>query len=195
MALLAEEIVEEWLNRDGWFTIRGIKIGVQEIDILAIKSTKDEIACRHLEVQASFNPVGYLTKVSKDQQKAGQKAGSAKARSDEQLNLSVREWIRQKFDHPKKVTQRKRLFDGAWTRELVVHKLRYPMELEFIRAAGVTVHELTAVITSLRRKNTIVPRAAGADFIELVTGFNLDRQDEKSQSANVPLTAQSLGIQ
>jgi hypothetical protein len=57
MALLAEEIVEEWLNRDGWFTIRGIKIGVDEIDILAIKPTANGIRCRHLEVQASFNPV------------------------------------------------------------------------------------------------------------------------------------------
>lgn len=26
MALLAEEIVEEWLNRQGYFTIRGIKM-------------------------------------------------------------------------------------------------------------------------------------------------------------------------
>jgi hypothetical protein len=32
MALLAEEIVEEWLNRQGYFTIRGIKKGVHEID-------------------------------------------------------------------------------------------------------------------------------------------------------------------
>jgi hypothetical protein len=36
MALLAEEIVEEWLNRNGYFTIRGIKLGVHEIDLLAI---------------------------------------------------------------------------------------------------------------------------------------------------------------
>lgn len=27
MALLAEEIVEEWLNRQGYFTIRGVKVG------------------------------------------------------------------------------------------------------------------------------------------------------------------------
>ncbi len=26
MALLAEELVEEWLNRNGFFTIRGIKV-------------------------------------------------------------------------------------------------------------------------------------------------------------------------
>ncbi len=36
MALLAEEVVEEWLNRNGYFTIRGIKVGVDEIDTLAI---------------------------------------------------------------------------------------------------------------------------------------------------------------
>ena len=36
MALLAEEIVEEWLNRQGFFTIRGIKQGTQEIDLLSV---------------------------------------------------------------------------------------------------------------------------------------------------------------
>ena len=111
MALLAEEIVEEWLNRDGWFTIRGIKIGVDEIDILAIKPTANGIQCRHLEVQASFNPVSYLTKVPKARRQPGQAAGSAKHRSDEELHECVREWVRQKFDHPKKVKQRKQLFE------------------------------------------------------------------------------------
>jgi len=89
MALLAEEIVEEWLNRDGWFTIRGIKIGVHEIDILAIKPTTNEIQCRHLEVQASFNAVSYLTPVPKAKRQPGQGAGSAKHRSDEELRDSV----------------------------------------------------------------------------------------------------------
>jgi len=41
MALLAEEVVEEWLNRKGYFTIRGVKVGVDEIDILAIRPTLD----------------------------------------------------------------------------------------------------------------------------------------------------------
>lgn len=31
MSLLGEEVVEEWLNRNGYFTIRGIKVGVDEI--------------------------------------------------------------------------------------------------------------------------------------------------------------------
>ena len=33
MALLAEELVEEWLNRHGYFTIRGVKLGVHEMDL------------------------------------------------------------------------------------------------------------------------------------------------------------------
>ena|ERR1700675_3742890 len=106
MALLAEEIVEEWLNRDGWFTIRGIKIGNDEIDILAIKPTANGIQSRHFEVQASFNPVSYLTSVPKAKRQPGQGASSAKHRSDEELQNSVSEWVRKKYDHPKKVKQR-----------------------------------------------------------------------------------------
>jgi hypothetical protein len=173
MALLAEEIVEEWLNRDGWFTIRGIKMGVDEIDILAIKPARDGVQCRHVEVQASFNPVSYLTKVPKAKRRPGQAAGSAKHRSDEELVDCVREWVRQKFDHPKKMKQRKQLFDGPWTRELVVHNLKHPEELALIREAGITVHSLSEVIVSFRRDDTVVSKAAGADFVELVTGFDL----------------------
>jgi len=173
MALLAEEIVEEWLNRNGWFTIRGIKIGVNEIDILAIKPTKEDIQCRHIEVQASFNPVSYLTKIPKAKRHLGQGAASAKHRSDEEVQEYVLEWIRQKFDHPKKVQQRKNLFSGKWTRELVVHKVKHPEELDYISKAGVTVHQLNTVIADLKRSDTVVSKAAGADFVELVTGFDL----------------------
>jgi len=38
MALLAESLVDEWLNRQGFFTIRGVKHGVGEIDLLAIRA-------------------------------------------------------------------------------------------------------------------------------------------------------------
>jgi len=66
MALLAEEIVEEWLNRQGYFTIRGIKIGVQEIDLLAVKALHSGcVECRHIEVQASMRPVSYISAVPK----------------------------------------------------------------------------------------------------------------------------------
>ena len=57
MALLAEELVEEWLNRQGYFTIRGVKLGVDEIDILAVRFLEGgELEYRHVEVQASMRP-------------------------------------------------------------------------------------------------------------------------------------------
>ena len=188
MALLAEEIVEEWLNRDGWFTIRGIKIGVEEMDILALRPTPEGIQCRHIEVQASFNPVSYLTRASKAQRLAGRAAGSAKFRTEAELRECIKEWVHKKFDHPKKVKQRRDLYDGSWTRELVVHNLRYAEEKKLIRESGITVHELTEVIASLRDRKTIVPRAAGSDFIELVTGFNLNNQNAE-QDENGQLMA------
>lgn len=65
MALLAEEIVEEWLNRQGYFTIRGVKVGVHEIDLLAVRPTATGLECRQIEVQASVRPVSYITRVPK----------------------------------------------------------------------------------------------------------------------------------
>ena len=70
MALLAEEIVEEWLNRQGYFTIRGIKMGVHEIDLLAVKWLGNgKTECRHIEVQASMRPVSYISRVPKKNKK------------------------------------------------------------------------------------------------------------------------------
>ena len=40
MALLAEELVQEWLNRQGYFTIRGIKGGVRSIYVVGIRLLK-----------------------------------------------------------------------------------------------------------------------------------------------------------
>jgi len=42
MALVAEALVEEWLNRKGYFTIRGAKIGQGEIDLLAVSFRKPD---------------------------------------------------------------------------------------------------------------------------------------------------------
>lgn len=64
MSLLAETIVEEWLNRQGYFTMRGIRQGVDEIDILAVRPNVDSsVEGIHVEVQASVRPVSYLTKL------------------------------------------------------------------------------------------------------------------------------------
>ena len=67
MALLGESLVEEWLNREGFFTIRGVKHGVDEMDLLAIKPQDDgRVIGWHVEVQISFRPIGFIAKLQKN---------------------------------------------------------------------------------------------------------------------------------
>jgi hypothetical protein len=170
MALLAEEIVEEWLNRQGYFTIRGVKLGVHEIDLLAVRSTATGLECRQIEVQASVRPVSYITRVSKEVQKeTGRAAGSAKLREEQELRQGVREWIHKKYDHPRKKQVREQLAPGRpWTRELVVHRLKYEVERAMIAGAGVTVWDLSDVVAELKRGHALLQGAAGAHLVELV---------------------------
>jgi hypothetical protein len=170
MALLAEEVVEEWLNRQGFFTIRGAKIGVQEMDLLAVRFTDNGIECRQVEVQASVNPISYLTPLQKEvQKKTGRGPANAKRRSDDELRRGVREWIQKKYDHSGKKALRERLAPGRpWTRELVVHRLKYEVERKMIVDAGVTVWDLSDVVADLQRGNALLQGAAGAHLVELV---------------------------
>jgi hypothetical protein len=170
MALLAEELVEEWLNRQGYFTIRGLRCGVHEIDILAVRPSPAGIECRHIEVQASMRPISYLTDLPKAIQKAtGRKAKSTKARSEDELLGGVREWIAKKFDHPEKVRVRNALAPGPWTRELVIHIVRYPRELELLRNEGIAVTQLTSVVRDLKSGGLMLEGAVGAHLSDLVS--------------------------
>lgn len=169
MALLAEEIVEEWLNRQGYFTIRGVKIGVHEMDLLAVRFATTGLDCRHIEVQASVRPVSYLTRVPKAVQKeTGRAAGSAKVRKEQELRQGVHEWIQKKYDHPEKKRVRERLAPGAWSRELVVHRVKHEVELTMIADAGIAVRHLSEILAELESGDTLLQGAAGGHLVELV---------------------------
>jgi hypothetical protein len=170
MALLAEEIVQEWLNRQGYFTIRGIKIGVDEIDILAIKPLgNSRIECRHFEVQSSMRPVGYVTNVSKAIQKAtGRASGSAKERTEEELITGVKEWIEKKFDAKKKMDLMKNLCPSKWSKEFVINVVRSNAEIELMRKQGVTIHHLKDVVSDISKNGGMLQSARGADLTDLI---------------------------
>jgi hypothetical protein len=169
MALLAEELVEEWLNRQGYFTIRGIKLGVHEIDLLAIRLNATGVECRHLEVQASMRPVSYITRVPGAVQKAtGRSATSSKVRSNDELREGIREWVAKKFDHEAKVRIRNRLASGPWSRELVVHVVRHAHELKLIAKAGIRVHQLARIVSELKTDHLMFEGAAGTHLSDLV---------------------------
>ena len=171
MALLAEELVEEWLNRQGFFTIRGIKVGGgHEIDLLGVRPTSSGLECRHVEVQASVRPASYLTSLPKAvQRNTGRGAHSAKLRSEEELRQGVREWIEKKFDRPDTQRIKRRLAPGPWSRELVVHRVKIPRELELLAEAGVTVLRLSEVLISLMAGGLLLEGTTGAHLVDLIT--------------------------
>lgn len=168
MALLAEEIVEEWLNRQGYFTIRGVKLGVHEIDLLAVKWRGDKKPdCRHIEVQASMRPVSYISPVPKKDQKTGRAKNSAR-RSDEELVEGVREWVETKFRRPDKKALMATLWDGEWSSELVVNVVKSEEELKLIAGHGITIRRLNDIVSSLANDSFVIDSACGADIIDLI---------------------------
>lgn len=168
MALLAEEIVEEWLNRQGYFTIRGIKLGVNEIDLLAVRPQPNGTAeCRHVEVQASMRPVSYISRVPKELQKSGRAANSA-ARSSAELVDGVVEWVDKKFRSDKKKVLMQSLWRGEWSSELVLNVVKSQHEVELIRGHGIKVIWLKSIVSSLANGKFPINSAAGADFIDLI---------------------------
>jgi hypothetical protein len=169
MALLAEELVQEWLNRQGFFTIRGIKIGVDEIDLLAVKiEANGSILYRHLEVQASMRPISYLSKIPKNMREEGQSATSAKLRSTELLQLGVKEWVAKKFTSAKKVSLLKSLCSGNWTSELVINNVKLEEEIALIANHGICVIRLPSIIKELNTQTFMIQSASGSDFAELL---------------------------
>ena len=170
MSALGEEVVQEWLNRDGYFTIRGIKIGNDEIDILAIRPRPDgQCERRHVEVQTSINAISYITKVpAAIRKQTGIGAHSAKKRDLAQLTQGVHEWVDAKFNLPRKVELRQRLCPGDWTKELVVGSIKHEEEVDLLKQAGLTVHCLEHIIEDICTRSTVIKAAAGTDLCDLM---------------------------
>jgi Holliday junction resolvase-like predicted endonuclease len=169
MALLAEELVEEWLNRQGFFTIRGAKVGVGEMDLLAVKPTDGTVECRHIEVQASTNAISYIAGLTKRLRDAtGRATNSAKQRTREEQEECVAAWVEKKFLDPKKAKVRDQLARGPWSFELVVHDMAHPEELEMMEARGVRTHRFADILRELEGDGAIVKGATGDDFVKLV---------------------------
>lgn len=186
MALLAEEIVEEWLNRRGCFTIRGIRLGVHEIDLLAVKHLSDgRVERRHVEVQASMRPMSYISRVPKELQRQGRAANSA-ARSEAELIQGVAEWVEKKFHSQKKKQLMESLWRGPWSSELVINEVKSEAEVELIANHGITVHRLRDVVNELREpEGFVVKSAASADFIDLLQ-MGADAQQGAGADAEKP---------
>jgi len=175
MALLAESLVEEWLNRKGFFTIRGVRHGINEMDLLAVSRQPDGMVIGwHVEVQASFRPIGYIAKRTAGMLKEfGGSATSMKARTPEQVESCAREWVAAKFRGEGKVQLRERLWPGiAWSFHLVHAIVREPRELEIFTTESVICHPLHELLSELSQRSWgSFSGSAGGDLAEIVSYY------------------------
>ena len=157
MALLDEQIVEEWLNRQHYFTMRGIKCGVDEIDLLAIKKTDKKFECLHVEVQVSFRPMGYLG------------IQSAKKRTKEEIKEITKEWVNKKFFQKKKVDKRNEIVSGAdWKFIFICGNVKDAYQLDLIKSYGVEVIDYTVPLANLLAESKSISSSQATNILDIV---------------------------
>jgi hypothetical protein len=158
MALLDEQLVEEWLNRQNFFTMRGIKSGVDEIDLLAIKPTPEGMECWHIEVQISYRPVGYIGGDT-----------NARKRTKKELRTGVEQWVAKKFTSPKKVKRRNEILSDARWRKFLVHAvLKDEAELTIMEELGVELIPYKRVLEDLRSEKKSKSSSAASGIVEML---------------------------
>lgn len=144
MALLDEQLVDEWLNRKCFFTMRGIKSGIDEIDLLAVRMAESKLECWHVEVQVSFRPIGYVGGDT-----------NARRRSEDELRAGVEQWVAKKFTSERKVSRRNAILPNAQWKYVFVHGvLRDDKELDHMAQLGVALIPYKQILTELRDDNT-----------------------------------------
>jgi hypothetical protein len=182
MALLAETLVEEWLNRQGLLTVRGVKEGVDEMDNLAVRAPSDageKPEAWHVEVQASFRPNNYIAKLTKRLQKElGKGPSAAIKREPEMVAECVTGWIERKYELPKKVRRREYFWPGlTWRRQLVHAVVKNPEELEEFKRQGIELISLQTVLQDLCPPDRpAFTASAGGDLADLIQFYGRTHQ-------------------
>jgi hypothetical protein len=163
MALLDEQIVEEWLNSQNFFTVRGIKYGNNEIDLLACRFKNKKVECWHVEVQVSYSPVSYITKSVRTKDK------TAGTRTLGELKADVRAWIQTKFKNKKVQDIRFLLAPKVdWTYKLVHAKVKHPKELKLIESSGIELIPYEHVVSELIKNTDHKSSSSALDMISLL---------------------------
>lgn len=173
MAFLAETLVDEWLNRERYFTVRGLKDGVSEIDLLGVRPSTDGLEACHVEAQVSFRPVGYITPISNEHLADFAKSRtSAKARPETLLRSCVAAWIEKKFTSKRKFKAREQAWAGLHWKYVFVHGVvRDQLELTMIAEHGVQVVPFHNILDRLKHDSSSQRGSAGTDISEIVEYF------------------------
>lgn len=158
MALLDEQLVEEWLNREQFFTMRGIKCGVDEIDLLAIRYNGNVPEFWHVEVQVSYRPIGYIGGDT-----------NARKRTKEEIAAGAQQWVLKKFTGDKKVAKRNEILPNVNWKYVFVHgEVKDKYNLDCIRSAGVELIPYKDVLLKLRDGQASASSSFASNIAEML---------------------------
>lgn len=136
---LIADIVGEWLCLKGYFIIKGLKAGQNEIDVLAIKPRDGKIVeAAHYEVSISTTPIGYL----------GER--SAKQQSDTEVRRSIARFVAKKYKNLNVVGIIERLVGKGYSRYFVTGNRKHEMEIIALKEHGINVIEITQILNEVR---------------------------------------------
>ncbi len=133
---VSEDLVSLAYQSLGYFVIEGRKVGVREIDLLAVRLGVDGDVCErlHIEVQIGVSPIGVL----RGQARLGT--------SNREPVKSVKDWMKKKFGEKSVKRHVKGAFCGKTYKRVFVHgRLKDSSQLAALRKAGiecVSVREL-----------------------------------------------------
>lgn len=174
MALLAESLVDEWLNRQGFFTVRGIKHGVEEIDLLGVRPVQGNLEGWHVEVQSSFRPMGYICPLLSEHIPSFAKSKrSAKRRPEPMIRQCREAWVNGKFLSETKAKARNSAWSALDWRFVFVHaEVLENKELQVIAECGIKVIPLYEVLKELGHNPGELRGGAGTDLAEIIEYFS-----------------------
>lgn len=139
MALLDEQLVEEWLNSNNFFTIRGLKHGNNnEIDLLACRNQNETPEYWHTEVQVSYSPVAFISN------------SSAKKRTIAEVKLDIASWVEKKFTSKNVTNKRNSIVPNVNWKLIFVHGVaKDTRELDLIKEHGIEIISYDLIINEL----------------------------------------------
>lgn len=139
MSDLIADVVGEWLCLKGHFVIRGLRVGQNEIDVLAVKPRDGRVAeAAHYEVSVGVAPVGYL----------GER--NARRQTEAEVRKSVARFVAKKYTNANTVKLIERLVGKRYDRYFVTGNRKHEMEVVALKEHGVKVIPVTQVLRELR---------------------------------------------
>ena len=150
----SEQLIASALQKQGYFVIQGLKVGVREADYLTIRRIGNNYEFAHIEAQVSYNPIGVLRA----------KAGFGKpAKNSKQ---AAREFIEKKFFNKDLCKEITNIFGTNKYKKIFIYgRLKDVSQLEVFDNKGIECRSLSDLMNLAEKSEHKI--GAFTDYVEI----------------------------